>query len=213
MGALIALYFILAIIFLIVSLCLLRIHFDVLCSDEILVSFRILCIKIPLYPKNKKRISVNKFKKGYPKIKDKKSASPKTKKESSNKRDIPFDEKISTILSLIKLLFSRFFRHLRLDVSKIIIIVGGGDAATAAITHGVIAQSVAYLLEFLDSHIKISKKRKGEINVLCDFTSVSTKYDISISASLSVWQIIDIGASLAYNYFKGKDIFNLLNSK
>ena len=213
MNALIALYIILAIILLVFLLSFLRIHFDILCNEELSAAFRIFCIRIPLYPKNKKRVSVKKFKKGYPKTKDKKVTPPETKKEKSKKSDIPFDEKISTILSLIKLLFSRFFRHLRLDVSKIIIIVGGSDAATAAITHGIISQSVAYLLEFLDSHMKISKKRKGEINVLCDFTDESIKYDISISASLSLWQIIDIGVSLAYNYFKGKDIFNLLNSK
>lgn len=207
------LYIIFAFIVLIALLCLLRIHFEIECNDEISAKLRILCIKIPLYPKNKKAVVVKKFKKGYPKEKQKDTPVKSPKKSEKKKDNIALDEKISTVLTLVRILFSRFFKHLRLDVSRILITVGGKDAAAAAITYGIVSQSVAYLLEFLDKRIKISKRRKGEIKVLCDFTSETVEYDISISASLSIWQILDIGITLAYNYFKGKDIFHLLDSK
>ncbi len=189
-----------------------RIHFEIDCNDDITAKLRILCIKFTLYPKNKKRASPKRFKKGYPKEKHapQKEKAPKEKKQKES--GFTLGEKIDTVLALVKLLFSRFFKHLRLDVSKILITVGGEDAAKAAITYGIVSQSVVYLLEYLDKHLKISKKRNGEINVTCDFTSESTVYDISLSASLSVWQILDIGISLAYNYLKGKDVFNLLKS-
>ncbi len=188
-----------------------RIKFDIILKSDILVRLNILGIKIPLYPAKEKKIKLSKFKKGYPKEKNQKKDTkpPKQSPKTSTTEKSPLGDKISTVLSLLKLLFSRFFKHLRLDVSKIIVIVGGKDAAATAITYGIISQSVAYLLEFLDNNLKISKKRDGEINVLCDFTSESTVYDVFISASLNIWQILDIGISLVYNYFKGNDVFNI----
>ena len=213
MNTLIALYIISGLLALIVMICFLRIHFVIECNDEITAILKILCIKISLYPQNNKKVKISKFKKGYPKQKEKtKQKQPKTVKKESSKSDTSLGEKLEIITSLVKILFSRFFKHLRLDVSKILITVGGSDAAATAITYGVVSQATAYLLEFLDKNLKISKKRKGQINVLCDFTAEDTVYDISLSASLSVWQILDIGITLAYNYFKGKDIFNLIKS-
>ncbi len=194
------------------ALSLLRIKFDIYASEEICVKLNILGIKFCLYPKKEKKVKVKKFKKGYPK--EKKEKAPKETKTSrkenkDTEEKIPLGEKISTIISLIKLLLGRFFKHLRLDVSKITVVVGGSDAANAAISYGIISQAVAYLLAFLDNNLNISKKRGGEIKVLCDFTSESITYDIFISASVTVWQILDILISLAYNYLKGKDIFNI----
>ncbi len=176
-----------------------------------MIRLNILGIRIQLYPEKAKKISLRKFKKGYPKEKKKE---PEKKQPSEvggkqNDENVPLGDKISTIVYLIKLLFSRLFKHLRLDISKIIVVVGGKDAASCAINYGIISQSVAYLLEFLDRNLNIHKKRKGEINVLCAFTSEKTVYDIFISASLNIWQILDIVIALVYNYFNGNDIFNL----
>ena len=205
---------ILAAIFLIlVLLLLLRVRFDIQCSDETAVNLRILGIKFPLYPQTKKKVRVSRFKKGYPKQKEKKPAEKKAEKKPEKPADtIPLGEKIETVISLVKLLCAKLFKHLRLDVSQIVITVGGGDAASCAITYGIVSQAVVYLLAFLDDHMKIRKKRGGEIDVRCDFTAETTTCDILISASLTVWQLLDIAISLAYNYFKGKDIFHLTKS-
>lgn len=214
MSALTAIYIIAGIFAFLICISFLRVHIDITCNEDISAILRILCIKFALYPKTKKRINPKKFAKGYPKEKVKNSDKSEEKKKTKQKKvtDISLGEKIDTVISLVKILFSRFFKHLRLDVSKIIISVGGEDAAKTAITYGVVSQSVAYLLEFLDNRLKISKKRTGQINVFCDFTSEDVTYDISLSASLSVWQLLDIAISLAYNYFKGKDIFNITDS-
>ena len=203
----------LCVILVILAFSLLKIHFEIECNDEISAKLRVLCIKFSLYPKNKKKVNINKYKKGYPKEKVKEEKPQKKEQSIKKTQDAGIDEKISVIIKLLGLLFSRFFKHLRLDVSKILITVGGDDAASTAIIYGIVSQSVAYLLEYLDSHLKISKKRKGEIDVRCDFTSENTVFDIKLSASLSVWQILDIAITLAYNYLKGKDIFNILNSQ
>lgn len=202
-------------IFLITALCLTRIRFDIIAGEEISVKLNIYGIKIPLYPQNKKKVNPGKFKKGYPKPKakkEKKKDAEQPKKKEVPKEKIPIGEMIETIISLLKKFFAKFFKYLRLDVSRIVVTVGAEDAAKCAITYGVVSQSVAYLLEFLDHNLNIYKKRSGEINVRCDFTAESISYDIFLSASLTVWQILDIGISLAYNYLKGKDIFHLIKS-
>lgn len=193
---------------LIAALCLTRIRFDISAREELSVKLNIYGIKFPLYPQNKKKVNPRTFKRGYPNPKAKKQP----KKKEQPKEKTPLGELIPTIIELIKLLFSRFFKHLQLDVSKILVTVGGSDAAQCAITYGIVSQSVAYLLEFLDRNLKIKKKRGGEIHVRCDFTAESISYDIFLSASLTVWQLLDIGISLAYNYFKGKDVFHLKKS-
>lgn len=206
-------YILLALLLFIALLCLLRIRIEIIANDSVEAYAKVLWIKIPLYPQKEKHVSARKFKRGYPKAK---KESPPVKKEKATKesadKKIPLGDTISTVLGLVKLLFSRFFKHLRLDISKIVVTIGAEDAAKCAIQYGIIAQSVAYLLSFLDKNLHISKKRNGVIDVRCDFTSEQIVYDIHIAASLTVWQILDIGITLAYNYFKGKDIFHLIKS-
>ena len=197
---------------LISALLLLRIKFDIYLNEDIVIKLNILGFKKQLYPEKVKKVSIKKFKKAPPKKATVATTdSRKTEKRESKGESIPLSDKISTVTHLVKVLFSSFFKHLRLDVSKIIVIVGGKVAAAAAINYGIISQSVAYLLEFLDNNLNVHKNRKGEINVLCDFTNEKTVYDVFISASLNAWQIIDIAITLVYNYFNGIDIFNLKN--
>lgn len=207
-------FWILAIILLLLVLLLLvRLRFDIACTEEVTLRLRILGIPIPLYPAAPKKARVSKFRRGYPKEKEaKKPAERKAKAPAKPAEKIPLGEKIDIVLSLVKKLCKKLCRHLRLDVSHIVITIGADDAASAAITYGIVSQSVAYLLAFLDAHLIIRKKRRGEIAVRCDFTAARTACDIRITASLAVWQLLDIGVSLAYNYFKGKDIFNLKKS-
>ena len=203
------------ILLLLVLLLLLRLRFDIACDEDVTLSLRILFIRIPLYPAAQKKIKLSKFKRGYPKEKkkaDEKPADKKANRQVPPTEKIPLSEKIDIVLSLLRRLCKKFFKHLRLDVSHIVITVGADNAASAAITYGVVSQAAAYLLAFLDAHLRIRKKRRGEIAVRCDFTAEKTVCDIRITASLAVWQLLDIGISLAYNYFKGKDIFNLKKS-
>ena len=194
-------------------LLLVRLQFDIACTEDVTLRLRVLGIPIPLYPAPPKQVKVSKFKRGYPKEKTaEKPAEKKAQPSAKPAEKIPLGEKIDIVLSLLKKLCKKFFKHLRLDVSHIVITVGADDAASAAITYGIVSQSVAYLLAFLDAHLNIRKKRRGEISVRCDFTAERTVCDIRITASLAVWQLLDIGISLAYNYFKGKDIFNLKKS-
>ena len=184
------------ILLLLVLLLLVRLQFDIACTEDVTLRLRVLGIPIPLYPAPPKKVKVSKFKRGYPKEKTaEKPAEKKAKPSAKPAEKIPLGEKIDIVLSLLKKLCKKFFKHLRLDVSHIVITVGADDAASAAITYGIVSQSVAYLLAFLDAHLNIRKKRRGEISVRCDFTAERTVCDIRITASLAVWQLLDIGIS------------------
>lgn len=204
--------FLIAVIVLLLAVLLLRLHFEIICADAVTLRLRILCIRIPLYPTAPKKVKPAKFKHGYPKEKEKKAPAEKKAVPAKPQEKIPLGEKIETVRLLVQKLCEKFCKHLRLDLSHIVITVGGEDAARTAVTYGIVSQGIVYLLSFLDTHLKVRKKRHGDIAVRCDFTAAQTTYDIRITASLTVWQLLDIGISLAYNYLKGKDIFNLKKS-
>lgn len=204
--------FLIAVIVVLLAVLLLRLHFEITCTDAVTLRLRILCLRIPLYPTVPKKVNPAKFKRGYPKEKEKKTPAEKKVAPAKQQEKIPLGEKIETVRLLVQKLCKKLFKHLRLDLSHIMITVGGEDAARTAVTYGIVSQGVAYLLSFLDAHLKVRKKRHGEIAVCCDFTAAQTTCDIRIAASLTVWQLLDIGISLAYNYLKGKDIFNLKKS-
>ena len=116
MSALIVLYIILGLILLLGALLFLRIRFIIECNTDILVKLSVLGIKFKLYPKNKSKIKLAAFKKGYPKqAKTKKPKNPEKVKEVPK---IPLTDKIAALTSLMRLLLSKFFGHLRLDISK-----------------------------------------------------------------------------------------------
>lgn len=201
--------FLALIIFLI---CNLRVHLVILANEDVVAYFKILGYKFPLYPEPQEEINLKLFENGYPEY-DEEDDEEEEEEESSpshgKQKKASFKDTVTVVYNLVKLLVSRLGKYLRLDVSKIVITVGAEDAAQCAINYGVISQTTAYLLEFLDNNVEISKKHKSEINVLCDFTAQSTVYDIHIGGSLTVWQILDIIISLAYNYAEGEDIFNI----
>ena len=205
------LFLFLGLILLIAATLFLRIKFEIVLNDSVYLKLNILGLKFTLYPEKKKKISVNKFKKGYPKQQKKETPPEKITKKSPTAQDdnVSIGDKLSTVINLIKQLISRLSKHLRLDISNIIVIVGGKNPAEIAIAYGIISQSVAYLLAFLDSNISVRKNKTSTINVACDFTSEKIAYDVFISLSLNIWQIIDIIISLVYNYFNGIDILNI----
>lgn len=194
-------------------ICNLRVHLFIIANDDVVAYFKILWYKFPLYPEPEEEINLKLFENGYPE--DDEDDEDDDEEEhtevaaTGTQKKASFTDTVTVVYRLVKLLFSRLGKYLRLDLSKIIITVGAEDAAKCAINYGIISQATAYLLDFLDNNVEVSKKHKSEINVLCDFTAESTTYDIHIGGSLTVWQILDIIISLAYNYAEGEDIFNI----
>ena len=101
-------------------------------------------------------------------------------------------ENLSLIIDIVKVLLQRFFKHLRIDLSRIHISIVGEDAAQTAILYGVVCQSVAYLLELLKRFKTVSTPSLPDVSVTPDWIGEKTQVDIKLSFSLRVGHVLDI---------------------
>lgn len=120
--------------------------------------------------------------------KEKKKAEPK--KEKQPKRSILDWLNIAT--AVLKVLFAKFFKHLRIKVVKLRINVATGDAASTAILYGVVIQSVAYVIEILNSTTNLKGLKNADIAVSPDYLSESTSVEMKFVFSLRVWHLFSI---------------------
>jgi len=159
-------------------------------------------IKIKDYTpkKHKKRLQKNyqaylkkqekKQQKKAEKQKKKEQKKAKSTKEKPPKRSV-FDW-LDIATSVLKVLFERFFKHLRIKVVRLRINVATGDAASTAILYGVVVQSVAYIVEMLNSITNLNNLKKADIAVNADYLSEKTSCDLKFVFSIRIWQIFSI---------------------
>ncbi|NLK39481.1 MAG: DUF2953 domain-containing protein [Clostridiales bacterium] len=214
---------------LIISACLLllitlllslRLYFVAEIGDELKFYAKILFIKFTIYPEKEKAIRISDYsykrfarkkrrqmKKRARALAKQRAAKPKEPVAPKRRTASDLIEIIKLLLSLFKIFLPRFLKHLRIEIARIKITVGGSDPAATAITYGIIAQLTAYLLEYLDNITNIKSDQNTEISVDADFISEHTTYDIHFIFSLRIWHMLDIGIRLAYNYLKDKPEF------
>ena len=189
------------------ALAMLGFHVRIVYEEELGVYLRILFFTIRLYPRPAKSgVKLSAFKKGYPKEEKKK------KKEKPKKKKATEEASLSTLVDKVKFytrvamrILSKFKKHIVLEEVDLQIALGGEDAAKTAITCGVVSQSVAYLLDWLDRNFKCSARVKSDVNVACDFASPVSTYRLALGARLRLWQILDIAIITAYNLFIKKN--------
>ncbi|MCQ2386136.1 MAG: DUF2953 domain-containing protein, partial [Clostridia bacterium] len=85
---------------------------------------------------------------------------------------------------------------------KIRITVGTPDAAQTAVLYGAVAQSVAYLTEFIRSFAKVSKQQ--DIDITPDFLHEETKADIQIRLSTNAAKLLGLGIKLVLSLLREK---------
>lgn len=120
----------------------------------------------------------------------KKQEKKDAKKEDEPKRSVLDWLDIAT--SVLKVLFGRFAKHLRIKIAKLRINVATGDAASTAILYGVVIQSVAYIIEILQSITNVDGLKKADIAVNTDYLSESTTVELKFVFSLRVWHLFSI---------------------
>lgn len=210
----------------------LRVKVIIEADDSVRAYLKVLFFKIKLFPQDKKtprlsdytpkkiaRAEAKAKKKEEAKLKQKKKKEAKKQakkeaekkakeqsKEKKKKKLTPADilELVQLVTVLIKTLFSKFGQRLRLDLTKIHITVASEDPATTAIEYGVICQSVAYLVEILDTVTNVSPVENKDIGVHVDFLSDKPSVDIQAAASLRVWHVFDILFGVAFKFVKEK---------
>ena len=98
----------------------------------------------------------------------------------------------------------RFPRFLKIDCARLIIGVGGRDAAETAITYGATVQSVQYLVTMLGNVTSFKAEKNSQISVYPDFVSEKWSADIKITMRLRVIHIIKLGFIVLKSYLSQK---------
>lgn len=184
-------------------------------DGELYVAVKVLCFTIQIAParepkpikikdftpkKHKKRLRKDYqtyLKKQEKKAKKAAEKQAKKEKKKSTKKE-PKEPKrsitdwIDIAVSVLKVLFERFTKHLRIKVARLHVNVATGDAASTAIMYGVVIQSVAYVIEILDRITNIDGLQKADISVNADYLSENMTFDLKFVFSLRVYQIFSI---------------------
>ena len=178
--------------------------------EEVALSVRVLCLKIPILPKKEKRYSHAMSAKKARKLREKAAKKEKKKQDASRQKAIKKAEKkelkknapkksLSEILDMITMVrklaatvIRIFFKRLRIDVARLKIKVATGDAATTAIAYGAITQAVNLLLPVLENVKTFDLPKEADFSIEADFLSDAIEADVELSFSLRVWHLFDV---------------------
>ena len=109
-------------------------------------------------------------------------------------------ENLDMILALLKKLYRETRGKIRIRFRKMHITVGTEDAAKTAILYGVIMQSAAYLLQFVESNFTHIERHDGDMTVEPDYLSTQCRADIDIICSVKLRRAIKIGIGMLFAY-------------
>lgn len=193
-------------------------------ADDLTLTVTLLGIPIRILPAKEKKVRVwryslrrmrkkdakrrqalaKKAKSDREKAAQKKQRKAEQKKAQKGQPKAPPGGIIHMVLELVKVIFSRFGRHLRIEMTRLRLVVATGDAAQTAILWGVICPAVEALLEVLDRITNLRTVKSCDIDVIPDFAADSFKADISIAFSLRVWHLFDIAFRALFSFIKHK---------
>ncbi|MBQ7384691.1 MAG: hypothetical protein IJV72_07890 [Clostridia bacterium] len=188
-------------------------------SDEVKLWVKVLFLKINILPSKEKKgahsMSVKKAEKIKKKLRKKaekkKLAAAEKEKEKAEKKATHKKKTIGETIANVKMLTSvavivieRFFKHLRIRLARIKIIVATGDAASTAMAYGAITQSINVLFPLLESVKNFEKLPQTDISVDLDYLEEEPTVDIKLMFSIRVWHVFDIGFSALKIFIKHK---------
>jgi len=188
-------------------------------SDEVCLHVRVLCFKIKILPsrekKQKRSMSVKQAEKIKAKLRKKaekkKLSAVEKQKKKEEKKKTKEKKSISAIISDVQLFASlgvlviqKFFKHLRIKIAKIHLIIATPDAATTAVAYGAVTQSLNILLPALESVKNFKDIEKADIFVDADFLEETPTVDIKLAFSIRIWHVFDIAFSALGRFIKKK---------
>ncbi len=150
--------------------------------------------------KRRRKKTILKYKKRL--AKRKKKAGKSTEAVSSEKKKTSKRETVNKLLDIFKVFLKRFPRFLKIDCARLIIGVGGNDAAAVAVSYGVAVQSVQYVATLLNSVTSFKAKDDACVSVYPDFANGKWTADINIVMRLRVIHIIKLGIIALRQYLK-----------
>lgn len=188
-----------------VLLLLLKVKVKILLDEKLYIYLKVLFIRIKLFPRPKKATKKKQKQKSTPK----KEKSPKG---TDDKSKLPLIDNIKIITDTAKLLLKRFAKHLHIKIARIDIKIATGNAASTAIIYGIAAQSMAFLVEILNSITNLDKLKNSYINIEPDYLNEKTQAKADIVFSIRVIGVLDMGIRSLFRYIKLTNRAKSINS-
>jgi hypothetical protein len=208
-----------AVILLLILIALLWVKLSLVYDDGgVGVSVKILFFKITLLGKKEKRLrkrdfKIKKFRRRRKKVikkyrkkleKKNKKTAKKTEEKTAVKKKVSKKEAVAKIIDIFSAFLNRFPKYLRIDCARLIIGVGGKDAAAVAVSYGGVVQSVQYVAALLNGVTNFKATDTDKIYVYPDFAEGKWTADISIIMRLRIIHIIKLGIIVLRQYLKQK---------
>lgn len=115
------------------------------------------------------------------------------------KKEKPYDptaitlvDNINAATAAIGKFFVRFGRRFRIDVSRIIITIATGDAASTAIMYGAAVPAVMALIALLEKITDLRGIDKADIHLRCDYLAQKTTVDVHVAFSMRPYHLFDM---------------------
>ena len=109
-------------------------------------------------------------------------------------------ENLDMILAILKRAYALTKGKLRFDFRKLHLRIATGDAASTAILYGVVLQSAAYLLQWVQDHYNEIHRRKGDMTIEPDYLSEKSSIDLDLRLQVRGVRAIPIGLGLLHAY-------------
>ena len=112
------------------------------------------------------------------------------------------------IAALLKKLYAVTRGRLCIRVKRMHLSIATDDAAKTAVLYGVVVQSAAYILQFIQTHFAKIERKPGAMNIRADYLTQKTHVDIDIEFSIRLFSALCIGLRMLSAYQSEKALAN-----
>lgn len=198
-------YILAAVLFLLVLLCLARVRVVFSLREDMTVKLRFLFLSFRLYPRKKKvKISSYKWKsferrkrRAIERRRKKARRAPHQPTAPTGKSKQSLRAQLSFFYDLLCEMYRPFLQHFHIEVARLRIRVGTGDAAKTALLTGAVSQTVAYIAAFLEEQTNLRRTACADISVTPDFLAEKSEADCRVVFSLRVFSLFALGVRFA----------------
>ncbi len=138
----------------------------------------------------------------------KRKAMHKAEKQMTEQATPNILENLEMIRSLLKKLYKKTRGKIKIRIQKLLISIGTEDAAKTALTYGIVLQSTAILLQWIQDNFTELHRKPGSVQIQADYLSGKSHAEIDMICSVRVFRALKIayGMLTAYKAEKSKAI-------
>ncbi len=125
---------------------------------------------------------------------------PDKKKKEYDPTGITLVDNINAGTAALGRFFLRFGKRFRIDLSRIIITVATGDAASTAIMYGATVPAVMALISLLQKITNLKGLENADIDVRCDYLATKTTVDVKVAFSMRPYHLFDMLFSALFRF-------------